>query len=61
MKDKKFIMVNDELTANQLIKAGFTVLSKNSGVYMFINNPPMNFKFDSINIHKIAFTNILSL
>lgn len=61
MNNKKFIIVNDEATANQLSQAGFSVLSKDSGLYIFINNPPVNFKFDSINIHKIAFTNTLSL
>lgn len=61
MKDKKFIMVNDELTANEMIEAGFSCISQGAGVYLFINNPPKNFRFEDVNIHNLAFTNILCL
>ena len=60
MKDTKFIIVKDEDTANKLISNGFKMISKTNDVYTFMNIIPQHFKFDEINIKKLAYTNSLS-
>ena len=60
MKDAKFIAVKDTDTAHQLMVAGFQVVSCTNGVYMFLNVVPRCFKFESIDIKKLAYTNMLS-
>lgn len=61
MKDTKFIIVKDEDTANKLISNGFQMISKTNDVYTFMNIIPQHFKFDEININKLAYTNILHI
>ena len=60
MQDAKFIVVKDVDTANQLMVAGFQVVSCTNGIYMFLNVVPRCFKFESIDIKKLAYTNMLS-
>lgn len=60
MKDAKFIIVQDELVANQLIAAGFQLMSQINKTYTFINTIPQSFKFENIDIKKLVFTNRLT-
>ena len=59
--DKKFIKTTDEVTASQLISAGFNLVSHVGQMYTFINSIPKNFNFDEIDKKKIVYDNILSL
>lgn len=56
---KKFIIVQSEAVANQLVANGFVLLSNIGGIYTFINKEVENFNFSSIDITKIHFTNKL--
>lgn len=60
MKDAKFIVVQDVSTANKLISAGFQLVSQINNTYTFMNVIPKHFKFESIDIKKLAYTNMLS-
>ena len=60
-QNKKFIITMDKSAANNLLVAGFKLISQNGGVYTFINNPPKNFTFDSVGDTKYHFTNILGM
>jgi len=60
MKDTKFIVVQDIDTAEQLMTAGFQVVSCINNVYTFLNVVPRCFKFESIDIKKLVYTNMLS-
>ena len=57
----KFIVTQDELTAKKLIASGFKLISQNGMTYAFLNEPPKNFSFESVDKSKIAYTKILSL
>lgn len=59
--DKRFIKTTDEKTAHQLIAAGFELFSQVGNIYTFINKPPKNFNFDTIDKKMIVYDNILSL
>lgn len=59
--EKKFIKTTDEKTAGQLIAAGFKLASQVGNIYTFLNQPPKNFNFDSIDKKMIVYDNILSL
>ena len=56
---KKFIVVQYEDVANQLIANGFILLSNIGGIYTFVNKEVENFNFSSIDVTKIHFTNKL--
>lgn len=58
---KKFIKTTDEKTANQLIVAGFKLISHVGNIYTFINEAPKNFNFDVVDKKMIVYDNILSL
>ena len=58
---KKFIIVQDEATANKLIASGFRLVSQLNNTYTFMNQVPQNFTFDEIDKSKLAYTSILSL
>jgi hypothetical protein len=60
MKDAKFIVVKDIDTANQLMIAGFQVVSCMNDIYMFLNVVPKCFKFENIDVKKLAYTNMLT-
>ena len=57
----KFIITKDKPTADKLISAGFSIISKHGDVYTFLNQPPKNFIFSSIDSRQFCFTNILSM
>ena len=59
--NKKFIIVQDEATANKLIASGFQLVSKVNNTYTFMNQVPQHFNFSEIDKSKLAYTNILSL
>ena len=59
MHNEKFIIVQDEYTANKLIESGFKLVSGVNGTYTFINVVPKHFKFENIDIKKLAYTNML--
>ena len=60
MKDAKFIVVQDLTTANMLISAGFQIVSQTNNIYTFMNVIPKHFKFENIDIKKLAYTNVLT-
>ena len=59
--NKKFIIVQDEATANKLIASGFQLVSKVNDTYTFMNQVPQHFSFDEVDKSKLAYTNILSI
>lgn len=59
--NKKFIIVQDEATANKLVASGFQIVSKINNTYTFMNQVPQHFNFDEVDKSKLAYTNILSL
>ena len=59
--NKKFVIVQDEITAQKLITSGFQVVSKVNNTYTFMNQVPQHFSFDEVDTKKLAYTNILSL
>ena len=59
--NKKFIIVQDEDTANKLVASGFQIVSKVNNTYTFMNQVPQHFSFDEIDKSKLAYTNILSI
>ena len=60
MNDKKFIVVQDVNTANKLISAGFQVVQQINNTYTFMNVIPKYFKFENIDVKKLAYTNMLT-
>jgi hypothetical protein len=58
--EKKFIKTTDEKTANQLIEAGFKLISNIGNIYTFLNDVS-NLKFDAIDTKMIVYDNKLSL
>lgn len=59
MKNAKFIIVQDEFVANQLISGGFQMVSKTNDIYTFMNVIPHHFNFEEIDIKKLAYTDKL--
>ena len=59
--NKKFIIVQDETTANKLVAGGFQIVSKINNTYTFMNQVPQHFSFDEVDKSKLAYTNILSI
>ena len=60
MNDAKFIIVQDLNTANKLMSAGFQIVAQVNNTYTFMNVVPKHFKFDNIDIKKLAYTNVLT-
>ena len=60
MKNAKFIIVQDEVVANQLISGGFQMVSKTNDIYTFINVIPHHFNFEEIDIKKLVYTDRLT-
>ena len=60
-QDKKFIIVQSESVANQLIAHGFYLLSNVCGTYTFLNETKENFNFSNIPHEKVCFTNKISI
>jgi len=59
IKSKKFIIVQSESVANQLIAHGFHLLSNTSGTYTFINEQKESFNFSNIDFSQVHFTDKL--
>ena len=59
--NKKFIIVQDEVTASKLIASGFQLVSKLNDTYTFMNQVPQHFSFDEVDKSKLAYTDILSI
>lgn len=59
--NQKFIIVQDEVTANTLIASGFQLISHMNGTYTFMNITPKHFNFDAINVKKLVYTNMLAI
>ena len=59
--NKKFIIVQDESTANKLISSGFQLVTQVNGTYTFMNIIPQHFNFDEVDKSKLVYTNILSI
>lgn len=59
--DQKFIIVQDETTANTLIVSGFQLISQMNGTYLFMNIPPQHFNFSEVDVKKLAYTNTLAI
>ena len=60
-KSKKFIIVQSESVANQLVANGFILLSNNCGIYTFVNNAQENFTFNMFDVKELHFTDKLHL
>lgn len=60
MQDAKFIVVQDVNTANKLMSAGFNLVNQINNTYTFMNVIPKHFKFENIDIKKLAYTNVLT-
>ena len=58
MNDNKFIICNDETTANELKNQGCILLQKNNDMYVFVNNLD-TIKFNEYS-KKVLFTNKLN-
>ena len=59
MKDKKFIIIKDKLTADKFIANGVQLVAQANGTYTFMNIIPQHFNFNEIDAKKIAYTDIL--
>ena len=61
MKNKKFIMVQDEATAVKMVSCGFQLVFKANGIWTFLNAIPQHFNFNDINIKKLVYTDRITL
>ena len=59
--NQKFIIVQDESTANTLIASGFQLISHINDIYTFMNIIPTHFNFNEINVKKLVYTNRLAI
>ena len=59
--NQKFIIVQDEATAKQLVTNGFQLVSQISGTYTFMNIIPQHFNFSEVDIKKLVYTNTLAI
>lgn len=60
MNNAKFIIVQDKNTANQMVDAGFNLVSNMNGTYTFMNIVPKHFCFENIDIKKLVYTSMLT-
>jgi hypothetical protein len=58
---QKFIITQDEQTANLLMASNFKMIKHVGDTYTFLNDVPKNFSFASFDKSKIAYSSILSL
>ena len=58
---QKFIITQDEQTANALLALNFQLVSHIGATYTFLNDVPKNFSFANFDKSKIAYSNILSM
>ena len=57
----KFIMTMDKPTVQQLLAAGFKLISHIGGQHVFLNQPPKKFNFEQFDKTKVCYTNMLSI
>lgn len=58
---QNFMKTTDQETADKLLTIGFQLVSKDGGMYTFLNQPPISFNFDMIDKKKVAYTNTLNI
>ena len=56
-----FIITHDKKTAENMILAGFQVVSHVGDTYTFLNQMPHNFSFSAVDKTKVAYTNLLNI
>ena len=61
MKDKKFIIIKDKLTADKFIANGVQLVAQANGTYTFMNIIPQHFNFSEVDKSKLAYTDTLCL
>ena len=54
-----FIKTSDKEIADKLLLCGFQLVSSTYGMYTFLNKPPKNFNFESIDVKKLVYANTL--
>lgn len=59
--NKKFIKTTDEKTADQLVAAGFKLITHIGSIYTFLNENPAGFNFSEIDKKCIVYDNKLTL
>ena len=58
---KKFIKTTDKETADKLLACGFQLVSHVGNIYTFLNQPPKDLNFDTVDKKKVVYDNILSI
>ena len=59
-KKSKFIITQDQETAEQLVSAGLRLINNSNGIYTFENKLTGNLNFSNIDVKKFAYTNVLT-
>ena len=59
--NKKFIITQNQKTANKMIANGFHLVSNVNGTYTFVNEPSKHFTFDEDDKKQVCYTNILHI
>lgn len=59
--NKKFIITQDQKTANKMIANGFHLVSNVSGTYAFVNEPSKLLVFGEDEKKLVCYTNILHI
>ena len=59
--NKKFIITQDQQTANKMIVSGFHLVSNVNGTYTFVNEPSKHFIFEESEKKLVCYTNILHI
>jgi uncharacterized protein YaiI (UPF0178 family) len=57
----KFIVTQDNKTAELLLASGFKLVVQNGATYTFLNEAPKGFNFANFDKSKIAYTNIMTI
>lgn len=61
MKNKnKFIVTQDQETADKFVLAGLRLINNSNGTYTFENKLTGNLNFSNIDVKKFTYTNILT-
>lgn len=58
---KNFIKTTDKETADKLLACGFQLVSQVGNTYTFLNQPPKDLNFDTVDKKKVVYDNILSI
>jgi hypothetical protein len=60
-QEKKFIITQDQQTAEILLTANFQLVSNIGTIYTFLNEVPKNFSFANFDKSKIVYTSTLAI